>query len=70
MTFILLRVFYGLYFLGSALIFYNLVSQLLFRSEPLDDRRMLLQILLILTWPLALLSRSGREQFFKVVGRL
>lgn len=70
MAFILLRLFYFIYFLGSAVILYNLISQMLFSKQSVDSSFVLSRLGLAILWPLALFSRPGRKKIFKLVRRI
>ncbi len=62
MAFVLLRLFYGIYFLGSAIILYHLVSVLLFKKDGLKNDWGIKLALLLFFWPLAIFSKEGRQQ--------
>ena len=62
MAFIILRVFYGLYFLGTAVIFYHILSNLIFRKPGVSHSVGFEQALLLFFWPLAFFSQNGRKK--------
>ena len=66
MPILFMRLFYGIYFLGSTLIVYHLLSRFIFKRETVSLPYLRDQFLLILFWPLALISRPGRKKLLKL----
>jgi hypothetical protein len=61
-----LRIVYGLWFLGTLALLLLTVADMLFGRLPFADRLRALPLRLILAvlWPLALITRRGREVLF------
>lgn len=66
MAFVLLRILYGLYFFGTAVIFYHLISTLVFKRDGLEEAAAFERVLLLFFWPLAFFSPSGRQKLKKL----
>ena len=70
MTIMLMRLFYGVYFIGIAILVYHLFSLLVFQKEKAEPKTWLARILLIPIWPLALFSAAGRDVLKHVMRRI
>ncbi len=64
MPFIIIRIVWGLWLLGFVVLALAATSNLLFAPAGTPDRlsRWLSRMILALVWPVALLSRGGRER--------
>ena len=62
MAILLMRLLYGVYFIGFWICFYHFISQALFAPETLRKNVSWQNFILVVFWPLALLSRPGRKQ--------
>lgn len=72
MTIILMRVLYGLYFLGAGWVVFNALSTCLFSRRKWRRKisHLVKAVLLAPVWPLAMLSPSGRKVLLKKASEL
>ncbi|MBC86864.1 MAG: hypothetical protein CL677_06755 [Bdellovibrionaceae bacterium] len=67
---LMMRLFYGLYFLGMAVLAYHTLSLMIFQPNSRSIKEVGMKILLIPVWPLALFSQAGRNTLMKITRRL
>jgi len=60
LTFVIMRLIYGVYVMVAAVIFYRTLSLMIFHKDYRNFKFLLTQILLIPIWPLGLFSDNGR----------
>ncbi len=72
MTYEILRIFYGIYFLGIAFYFTHLVSNLLYDKKSIISKIgcLLSGTILIITWPFLVFSHSGRMKLINIINKL
>ena len=65
MVILLMRLFYGVYFIGLWICLYHILSQLFFNKNSQQTQLGLDSFIMAFLWPLALFSKSGRKRLKK-----